>query len=412
VRQRWLVVALVMMLASLAACQWLVGIDDGELVVPIRDAGTDSPRDLCPHVAPPVVPEQSDSDEEGSFVFAFSSVDPTGRRDGGEVVGFDLDRVCSCDGRDPLGANPTCLARDPAVSRDAGVCDPDGGIDNGFADVVSEFELLLSRADMVKTFNREIHCGRQSVLVFLSKYNGQANDPGVVVGLVESYGIRESHDGGEQPSECTSDGGDGGGTFPPKYDGTDRWSVPKGKVTPTVAGPVTGAPATGWVRNFELVIDIRDPRVETRLPVVLGTTVSSISGVVLSAKLVPVDAEGKDIPVDGAGKIQSTDGKAARFRLTNGILSGRVAVDDVLTGLSTLNIGDEPLCHQPVVMEVMTPTLCNAADTMTIPSRDSKGNRCDAITIALQFDAVPAILGIEHVNDERDAGCPRVSCGP
>src|SRR6185436_16187180 len=68
---------------------------------------------------------------DARLVFATTSEDFTGRNDAGEVVGYDLDGVCSCDARDKSkhAGQESCVRPDSGVEP----CDADGGIDNAAA---------------------------------------------------------------------------------------------------------------------------------------------------------------------------------------------------------------------------------------------------------------------------------------
>jgi hypothetical protein len=258
----------------------------------------------------------------------------------------------------------------------------------------------------------------------VANYNGQANDQEVIVGLVESYGIREPHDAGERPDATTCfpqglpDGGfDNVETYPSKFDGTDRWTTPSNSIRTTAAGPITSNASTGYVKDFQLVLDGRKPGLATRLPIVFGSTVMSVSTFVLSVKLVPVDANGNDIPVDGAGKILSPDGKAAGFRMANGVLTGRAATSDALAAVGGLvvdriGLGNEQFLCQTAIFPLVKGLLCSAADTVGVPSRDFKGDKCDALSVVLHFEAVAAGLGKTYDSPERDAGCRPDTCDP
>ena len=412
----WRAALIAALLVSAAACQILAGIGDDNFTVAPRDASPDvdvdvaevGPPDLCPHAVPGQAPERSDSDDERAFLFAVRSVDLTGRGDAGDPVGFDLDGVCACDPRDPRGTVPSCVA--PAGATNA--CDFDGGIDNA---AVSLFDAVKgfvpANSDPQADYNHQLDCGQLSILLLITKYNGQANDTEVIVGVVESSGIRAPHDAGEPPDDagCFVDGGLAE-TYLPRHDGTDLWSVPSATVRTTSAGLQAANAITGSVKNFQLVFDGR--KLESRIPVVFATTVVSISTPVLSVKLVPVDQNGKDIPVDGAGRIQSADGKAASFRLANGVLTGRAPVDDALAAAGATPIGGKFLCESALEYGIVKSVVCGAADTAAIPPRDFKADSpCDAISVVFQFNAVAAGLdSTPHDPPGRDSGCPRDTC--
>jgi hypothetical protein len=259
-----------------------------------------------------------------------------------------------------------------------------------------------------QSINTEIACGRQTLLYVLQNYNGQANDPDVVVSALQSVGIHTPHDGGAEldGSACHVDdvAFDAGAAYPAKFDGTDIWA------------PAAGLPAevvTGWVQDFRLVLDGRPKGTAggKLLPLIFGSRVVTVGTPILVARLVPLDESGQVLPIDGSGKIQSPDGKARSFRLVDGILAGRASASDALAGAASIRIGASPvsngeLCGQPALYCVIKNVVCSGADSMKLPTLDFKGESCDALSIVLQFDAVPALRGAPRpLAAPPDGGC-------
>lgn len=242
----------------------------------------------------------------------------------------------------------------------------------------------------------------------LRNYNGQANDPDVVVGAIQSTGIHTPHDGGAEVdgSACLVDEAaiDAGAAYPAKFDGTDIWAPAKGVPTEL---------ATGWVKDFRLILDGR-PNATVGgkvLPLIFGSRVVTVGTPIMVARLVPLDEAGKVLPVDGTGKIQSADGRARSFRLEDGILTGRASASDVLAAAASIRISGAPvpsndLCARPDLYCFVKNVVCNAVDSMKLPVLDFKGEPCDALSLVLQFEAVSALLGEPHDPEGNpDAGC-------
>ena len=397
------------------ACQLLVGIDDHDFrtpdgAIPV-EAGADAIPLTCTFGAgPPPQPTILDDVDQPPIVFAVRHATLGGRNADGGVVGFDVDGVCTCDARDHSAREGGVSCTPPASPLQPGGCDEDGGIDNAIAYAFDFFSLVPDFATAGRAIDVQINCGRQTMLYTLSGYNGQANDPSVTLVGFEAVGIHEPQDGGiADGSACGVDEAafEAGATYPAKFDGTDVWS----KSTDTQAGVLTG-----WVRDFQLVLDGR-PRVGLSspvLPFLFGPRVVTIGTPIMVARLVPLDENGKPLAIDGAGKIQSLDGKARSFRLEDGLVGGRASASDVLVATGAIRVagaqpGQADLCAHLDQYCVVKGIVCSAVDTMKLPNLDFRGVPCDAVTMALQFDAVPASLSpiARPPEPGSDSGCAK-----
>src|SRR5262249_2907511 len=87
--------AFLLVLGCVSSCQLLVGIEDDHFrVVP------SAPKipDPCARAVPPPRPDAGDSDSKfGPLVFALREIELS--TEGEAEPGFDLDGVCTCDGR-------------------------------------------------------------------------------------------------------------------------------------------------------------------------------------------------------------------------------------------------------------------------------------------------------------------------
>jgi hypothetical protein len=408
-------------LAALAlpalACQVLIGIDDHDFRTPEPEAASEAGVDaapiidkLCEHgVQPPERPEGGSEVREPDMIFAMRHASLRGRDADGGAVGFDIDGVCTCDPRDHSSGEGRVSCTPPASPLRAGGCDEDGGIDDAVAYTFDVFAGVPGFSDSTAGIELSIACGRQTLLYVLKNYNGQANDIDIAVTAYESVGIHEPHDGGVEVdgSVCKVDEAafDAGAPYPAKFDGTDVWSTLAGN-PPTLI--------SGWVRDFQLVLDGRISGGGGVLPLLFGTRVVTIGTPILVARLVPLDEKGQPLAVDSAGRIQSPDGKASSFRLEHGVVSGRTSSSDVLSAAGTIRVsGAEPgkseLCNQPLPYCLLKGAVCSAVDTLRIPTQDFQGVACDALSMVLQFDAVMAKKSAKDREPEPppEAGCAR-----
>ncbi len=405
--------------ATLAACHSLVGIGDDHFVVsPSEEAGTDAAGlDPCAHVGPGEPPDASDPGESlPPLVFAVRSANLTGRADAGTPIGFDLDGTCTCDSRTGVSrSDPSCvLPARPLVTMG---CDFDGGVDNALFELNKQIERVPSASFAYSgTVDRVARCGILNLLIFLSRYNGKANDDEVEVSLIESFGIREPHAVELADERCGYfvEGGAPRAPYPARFDGTDRWSVPSKSVVRNADGGVTPLRNVGraWVKDHRLVFDARRSDVRTVVPIVFGTQVLETGSPVFSARLVPLDAAGADIP---QGSPDTPTATPAAFRLTDGYFGGRSSIDDVLSRLGALRVDQAPapeeeafLCSpsKALLYQTLKSVVCSAADLMTDSRDDFKSKKCDALSMVIQFEASPALVG-----DDYDLPAPSAGCG-
>jgi hypothetical protein len=387
------------LLAALAAlhvvaCHIILGLGDERFRVDTSDGAAEGGSTCAFSLVPPPPPADTPSgDPSRTFFLAMEKTNVSGRSDAGTIAGYDLDGVCTCDPRDRSirAGKPSCLGHpEPVVP---GTCDADGGVDNAVADVFTFFEGLASVGPSFFD-GTGLVCGDLNVLITITDYNGQANDSQIFVTLLPSFGIREPHDGGESDASigCRNDGA---APFPPKFDGTDRWSVRKGDLNSAGVPPQL---FRAYVKDFQLVLDGRGKTSE--FPLILGSTTVNVGTAVVTGRLVPLDERGAELPVVN-GAIQSNDGTAASFRLRDAILSGRTSVDDVLGRVGRVRVAkgvDPYFCsgRNKPIYDLFKDTICRAVDTVAEPTRDFTDAPCDAVSIVLLFEAGPVQLGTEY----------------
>jgi hypothetical protein len=378
----------VVLAATACACQWILGIGDDSFSYAAPDAAPDadtaSGPDLCMHATPPPRPT-AEGQDIGLVLFAMKKLDISGTRDGGARVGYDLDGVCSCDPADHSAKEGGIACTPPPDA--ASVCDDGGGgIDNAVADLYAS-NSFFGLQSFTDTFNSQLRCGRQTLIVFLTGYNGKADDKSVGVALVPSLGIRELHGTVDAAGESTCDEVVDGSpqTFRPHGDVTDLWSMVEGSISSATGRPPPEAFLEGWVTNGRLVVDGRSGA--KALPFVVGGARFDLRTPVLTADIIAVDAGAPSPP---------------SFALANGVIAGRVATSDFLHFLATapIRLPDDTLaslCDPDAGLAALYNTvkgvICSGADLRSAPSEDFSSAPCDAISLALQFEAAPATTG-------------------
>lgn len=403
--------------ASVVACHVILGIGDEDfryLAPDSQDAAGEDVPARCPvGRAPPEPPPGADLGESlPPLVFAFSHVDFLAKTDGGTIDGYDLDGKCTCDARDTSSnaARRTCVPPDAADEP----CDEDGGVDNALARALRQFTTVAEAFGVDLSDPVDIACGRQTVLVILRNYNGQANDPDVFLSLIPSYGIFQRSDaeldgGGAIPDAgCRSFDA---GPFPARFDGTDKWSHLPSHVDEFDVPIIRIA---GYVRDFQLSLNRRDLLApETVVPLSLGSRIFTVATPTVTARIVPLDEHGADLRVLDDGGVVSpgsdTPRSAYGFRLTDGIMAGRMRTSDLLAGLGSLRLSrdrDDYLCSHAFYAQIKD-VLCSSVDTTSRPDLDFMGHACDAVSLGVRFEATRALLGqaYEPPEDATDAGC-------
>jgi hypothetical protein len=378
-------VALAVLVANVLACQLILGIGDD----PYRFAPPPATPG-CPHGARPRrLPDASDEGPKATYIFAMRRFDLSGRTATGEPAGYDLDGVCTCDPRDtsPRRGATSCVP--PASSARDGGCDYDAGIDNAMAEAFQNLDLLGGGQNDLR---EQIACGRENLLLFLDNYNGEADDPDVLVSLLPSFGIHEG-DAAPDARACVYEDTPAGqpvDSIPPRWDGNDRWSTRQSEVRsdrPSLLLP-------GWVSGFHLVMDARageGEEDERTVPLVFGHGTVSLGGPILTATLVKTSA--------------------GSFQVEDGIFTGRTPVDDVLRALGAFRVATSIsasgyLCGAPLFGAVQA-FACSAADAVSPASRDFSGDPCNAVSLVLQFSAEPAKLGGVFEPDSGAPPCPQ-----
>lgn len=377
----------VVALLGAAACVSLAGLSGDQSGPEQPDAAADatpgadaSPPDPCRHSLAPPEPAADDdtTTEVPPFVLAVREVSVKGAIDGGAPIGFDLDDTCSCFG-DPTtahGGQPSCAPRDGGSA----TCDGDGGTDNALGGLLAAYPEFLAGSAATG--------GGASLLIKIAKYNGRANDREVFIAIVASPGIYDS-------SGCGDAGAAGMGPYSATWRGCDRWAVDPNYVLPGTTEPA--AFGSAYVADHVLVL--RPSAKPTAF--LVGNTAFPLTGTRVAARLVAVD--------DAMVPIVPAPAVGTRFRLEEGVLSGRAATADLLRAFaaSQARSNGGPLCGTPNFYDaVKAQFVCPGADVMSATNKDFTQATCDAVSLATAFNAWPARIGDVRALDPTPCGDP------
>ncbi len=336
---------------------------------PTSDAGADGAIDPCAHARVPAPPAADDGSGNVDLLLAasFIRVLPRGTialPHPVEPSGLDLDNTCTCPGPE------TCKALTGMAH-----CDADGGADDSTGAVFLGFAALAPDFND-DHLNTTLRAGNSTVLFRVKSYNGGLNDKQVTFIVYTSRGLSRPDPG---------DAGSDGAPPPPKYDGTDVWTIDPSSLLGGVT--VDGGPSCEGNDNVcvPLFADtqayVKDGVLVSHVdfPITIGSggneLVLTISAATLYAKLIP----------DGA-----------TFRIDDGQIGGRFNAGGLLTalGVSADPIGKaSALCNDQALYQNIKARVCGAADIMTHPLDDSTGKACDALSIAVSFSASAGHLG-------------------
>lgn len=404
-RRSWFLAAAIVV----AGCQAIAGIGDHELTVAptdTPDSGEETGAPGCDHANPPPAPAKDSDPGSGVYVIALRSVDVTGRRDGGPIVGYDLDQACTGDPRETRG--PSCKSMTVRP-------DDEGGVDNESAHLFDETRGVPGAEGLLVGPLRDLACGAENTLIVITDYNGLADDTNVSVAILESYGIAEPH-----PTEAPPDAAACGTAQPPyaaQWNITDRWSVTPGAFNRNDNRPRTTT--RGYVTNFHLVVDAR-VGVANQFPILVGPRIVQVGTPVLTGRLVPMGQDGSDLPTDRHGVTGGV--KPAAFRMDDGIISGRVHIDELVSafGAGRIKNTDDSnpyLCANAILYLGFKQRLCSEVDIMADQGDDFHDRACNGLSMSVQFTTSPASIGSQDVPappSRGDGGCSadfRDTCG-
>jgi hypothetical protein len=251
----------------------------------------------------------------------------------------------------------------------------------------------LDLADRVNVAIRE---GRRTFMLYLSSYNGRANDQEVSATIVAAGGLYTNVGCDGVPRDAgiplATDEGAPGPRYAPVWDGCDRWTPAEGQVSGLY--PNRKAKATlnrAYVVDHTLVIDF-----DAVALAIFGGTVTFHSATAMF-KL-------------------ASEGNAFRG---DGMIGGRVSFTELFTAVANTSSEVEnsssnvPLCETSGWSFVAL-SACGRQDTMLAPNQDHTGHVCDAMTgvLGLTVRAVQIADG-EYDRPISGTDCPdaTVTCG-
>ncbi|MFO0565254.1 MAG: hypothetical protein U0263_06305 [Polyangiaceae bacterium] len=318
----------------------------------------------CKSVQPPTPPVGADNGGNIEFAVAVRELNFGDRTTGSgptwPTLGYDLDKLCTCD-LDKLGS---CKAINKVV------CDGIDGRDNGFGGFLFQMRDTFKVQELSsENVSAGIETGNNTVLIRVRGYNGSAND-----GVVEV-------------SWFASDDFDFNNPNPPKWDGTDVWSVLSSSLTASTGadgGTSFSVDAPKYTDNKAFVRD--------------GTLVVSLpeGAFALSSK--------RSIGFSAAiftGKLQQGSNG---WKLEEGILAGIAKVGELLGLLPTIDdpITQQPICMDNLVYSGVKSLICDAPD-MTVIATPSK--TCDYISLGIGMRADPVLIGPVSVQKDPVSPC-------
>lgn len=370
---------------TLLACQLLAGIEEVPKVEPTAPPPPPTPSAIPDPCGRQDVPPRTGLDDSDASLptidLALRTLEFVVDRDDQSPVGFDLDRVCTCETRPSTrwDGGASCVGVEPA-------CDFDGGVDNQVRSVFKQVEqALLGRGfrnvDELLNINDQVATGRQTVLFSLSGYNGMPNDREVSVGMFLSNGIVDpkgcptSEPSNEVLAKSVPDDVGKSWTWRPQWCGSDIWTFDP--TSTTGGGPFPRANLGGYVTNGKLVVAS-----SSNVTIGFGGSTLQLSSPRIVANVVRNDAGG--------------------FVVADGIFGGRVSVDAFLESVgrvySKTDGSVQALCDPSngvwyVAFRQVRGLVCNGRDVLSDEALDGKGLGCDAISLAFRFRAEPVGVG-------------------
>ncbi len=356
--------------SSLLACQLIVGVRDEDGVRRPEDGGADANATIDPCVKhrPPPPPELPIGvDPVGPRFFAVRSF--AFRPPAAPPIGYDLDDRCTGS------ATSTTREAPCASSKGTDVGDDDGGVDNAFGRLLDGLRGIASSdaGDFVaESFGENIERGSATLLVQVTGWNQEANDPQVWVSILPATGLAVAG--------CSDEDASAG----PRWDGCDEWSIAE---SIPIVNDVAVEQIAGYVANDELVAVTTD----RQLTFGLGPTSFGLHHPIITASIVRERDNG---PIS----------------LRRGMVTGRAPARGLIDLVRHIDSDDIPICQNPTLNPLVQSLVCGARDVPLNPLDDGRGLACDAVSFAFGFEAFPARLGqkvaLPPIDCPESTGCP------
>lgn len=333
-------VLLVLLVVLTSACALLTSFEgfDEPKARPMDSAVETSPPSVeagCAHKRWPEPPRSGGTGDIGVRFAAASAItfEPAGK----PRPGFDLDERCSCP------ESQSCIGSKPGEP-----CDPEAGTDNVAAELFRDIATLLPSGRLDESgLKTALQRGRFGILFRLDGWNGEDEDDVVRLSVLNAFDV--------VPADAGAN-----------LDGTDTWVVDESSL---IGGVPVNAAQKAYVSSGILVASFPRLLAKLRVPsqndrwVLVPITMTSAQ---LTAR----------IARDGAG-----------FVLTNGEIGGRLPIDSVFEAVASAG---GCLDEKNIFAKQIKDNLCFRRDIMLDPAKDSRGERCDAISAGLAFEATAA----------------------
>lgn len=326
-----------------------------------RDAGLDAAgSEPCRHRLPPERPAGTDDGSGGERAYALTEID-LGRGLRWIELGYDLDGRCT----EATSTDVECEV-DPAVGA---IPDPDGGVDNTFGSRLIPL-LALAAPDLENQVRMRLRDGHEGVLVRVTGWNGRADDPQVVVAVLEGPV------GGGAGSNLL----DGGVPEPLAQDGEDEWLVGTGSLAggdlsrPLVEDTAAYVTDGTLVARFAAGLTLRFTTGSQRVRLDGGVDAGLPDGRAPLVMTIQLRRALLTARIDAAG-------------LSDGILAGRWAMRDVLGMLPALGV-----CDMDGGPYRLAESEFRHALDLTSDGVARAAERCDALSVGIGVGAVAAHL--------------------
>lgn len=378
------------LMAILVACQWIVGLEEPTEGKPL----------VCGTNLPPAPKQDTEVTRYLGLTVARSM---SVVMDAG--VGYNLDGLCTCD--------KSVSASGPACQSAGDKCDQVGGVDNALREALVAYEGAFD-INRVLGVDGRITAGIGSVAMHLTGYNGLENDSQVGFGMARTLRYAGQYNGygcdGGAPLPFDPDGG--GADAGPQFNGCDGWMVAIGGATDdsTERGrrSLLEFVAAGYVSQGRVVLAS-----DNEMALRLGRTKLNITNPRITAKI--------ELLNDANAPVPYGDPSATRYRLTDGMIVGRVVPANVLRLAAVLHVrGPEGprLCDPDpqlnFIYEGIRSKVCTARDVRKVRPLDGTdpAAACEALTVALRFTADPGFIGTADNGNSFDPfdPFPDVSC--
>jgi hypothetical protein len=318
----------------------------------------------CIGAVPPSGPQNGEGGGGGNLqvVAAFRTIDigVTGGLDASvPPFGYNLDKDCTCPGP------PSCVNHYKGAP--AETCDDEAGRDNTD---IQLFRLLGGTASTgTSQIDQGLTSGQYSLLLVINNYNGQSDDSLVTVDFYVSNGLNRTADGGIPT---------------PQFNGNDLWTIDPGSLS---GGQPAFTDDQAYVSGGTLVAHM------TQLPIAFGAR-SFLGGATMQLLDAVIVGQLAGYNIDG--------GPLVGFALVGGTIAGRWPTAKILSTLATIPVdgggflcGSSSSAYTVFDYNVIKTVVCQNADISKNISTDNQVPLapCDAISVGMQFTAVPAQLG-------------------